>query len=484
VNLIPPQEKQVWQSPWFWAGLLLLFYGILRLVTGYDGMYGQDPYAYYNYARAIQAYWREGTPLGPFVWPRIYPLLGALWLWGDPGGWMQCLSMGGSALTLAMCIKLLQAAQPTARLVAPVAFLAVGLSPFLLRYSLSVLSDTLALGFMTWALWQGERYLQTLRGKHLLAAALLTGLAIWTRYPVAILMVIPCCIWSWHALKNRAYVALGLFLPVMLVAAIPHFFLLPHPAKEGIGHVFQNTNFVQWSPWHAFQREFVQVDGLQQFSTPNILASFGFFWHPRYLGLGLVGVAALLLRKRLRLPPIRWADLGSVLLCGLFLAGVPFQNARFHVPMLPFVGRILGPAWVRCASYFEGRPWLGRATFGIVCVIQLGLGLFALRTVAQAGKTERAIAADLNALPHPQRLYEFSLQAMLQARCPQLETVSLWDSILPPPAAGDLAIFNETAFAEQFAGRTPMRNWQAIQVGYVLHEITTWEGGWKLYAIQ
>lgn len=458
---------------------------LVKGISGYDGLYGQDPYAYYNYARAIQAYWQDGTPPGAFVWPRIYPLLGALWMWGDPGPWMQFLSMAGSCLMLGMTINLLRMAQPQSRYAAPAAFLFIGLAPFLLRNSLSILSDTPALGLMTWALWQGERYLQGQRPRHLLCAGLLTGLAIWTRYPVALLMALPCLLWMIHAARQRQLLPLLLFIPVMLLASIPHFWLLPHPTDEGVGHVFQNSNFVQWSPWNAFQRDFQQQDGHLSFSTPNLVASLGIFWHPRYLGIGGFAIFAWLLRKRWGMPRFQWASLGSILVYSLFLAGVPFQNARFHLLSLPFAGKVLAPAWDRAATWIMQRRGLGLFLFGLIFVLQLGMGIYACRALFATSALEQQIAAELRTIPNNQRrLYEFSLEAMLKARGVGFEKVNLWYPDIPAPRPTDLLIFNLEAFGTQFQGKSPMKNWEFIQSNYKLRVLKQWEGGWQLYEIQ
>ncbi len=474
----------MWQNPWVWAGLLMLILVIVRLVSGYDGLYGQDPYAYHNYTLAIQAHWRVGTDLGPFVWPRIYPLLGALWLWGDPGPWLQFLSMAGSALTLAMTIKLLQSALPNGRSLAALAFVFIGLAPFHMRYSLSILSDAPGMGLMTWALWEGVRYGSTAKRRHLLAAALLAGLSIWTRYPLALLLAIPCLVWVWNAWKNRDLLGIGLFLPVLLLAAIPHFWVLPHAPQEGVGHAFQNSNFVQWSPMNAFKRDFVQLDGAQHFSTPNILASFGIFWHPRFLGLGGLGLLAWLFRRRLGLPAMDVLALAPITLYGLFLAGIPFQNHRFLLPMLPFAALVLAPAWSQLAERVIVRRWVGMGAFFGILILQLSLSLYACRLVVATNRLERQIVADLQQVqPQGRRLYEFGFEAMLVARQVGFEKVNLWYPDIPPPSSRDLVLFNLSAFSKQFQDKWPMRNWHLITDGHVLDTVQRWDGGWRLYEI-
>jgi len=59
--------------------LLLLFAGgiLLRLLlltpTGFDGLYGQDAYAYYDFAGELRAALNQGRAPGDFFWPLGYP---------------------------------------------------------------------------------------------------------------------------------------------------------------------------------------------------------------------------------------------------------------------------------------------------------------------------------------------------------------------------------------------------------------------------
>ncbi|MBK8391317.1 MAG: hypothetical protein IPL23_19375 [Saprospiraceae bacterium] len=50
---------------------------ILRLL-GFDGMAGQDGYAYVDYAKNIRNWFDGGAHPGSFFWPPGYPLFGAL----------------------------------------------------------------------------------------------------------------------------------------------------------------------------------------------------------------------------------------------------------------------------------------------------------------------------------------------------------------------------------------------------------------------
>ena len=59
--------------------LLALPATLLAAARGFDGLYGQDAYAYFDYAvGAVRQSLVHAKPLEPFFWPPGYPLLVAL----------------------------------------------------------------------------------------------------------------------------------------------------------------------------------------------------------------------------------------------------------------------------------------------------------------------------------------------------------------------------------------------------------------------
>src|SRR5437868_3393316 len=76
-----PGDAMIRSSRW---SLLVLFciplcLSLVTTVTRrFDGLYGQDAFAYYDYARDLAARIAQGLPPTPFVWPIGYPVLVAL----------------------------------------------------------------------------------------------------------------------------------------------------------------------------------------------------------------------------------------------------------------------------------------------------------------------------------------------------------------------------------------------------------------------
>src|SRR5206468_11603050 len=115
-----------------------------RVLWPFDGLYGQDAFAYFRYARALWPWLLHGASLPIYYWPAGYPILVALVLpfsgWSSTAGQIVGVAAGASAagLTFLLCRELLPGA-PGGRAVALAAGLVVALSGAVLRASLVVM---------------------------------------------------------------------------------------------------------------------------------------------------------------------------------------------------------------------------------------------------------------------------------------------------------------------------------------------------------
>ena len=90
-----------WGEWWLPAGLFLLAVLVRAgslLGQGFDGLYGQDPFAYYGYAIGpLRSALLSFQPWPPFFWPPGFPLLitlGSLLFGASPlvGQWISLLA--------------------------------------------------------------------------------------------------------------------------------------------------------------------------------------------------------------------------------------------------------------------------------------------------------------------------------------------------------------------------------------------------------
>ena len=90
------------------AGVSVVVALAARLAWPFDGLYGQDAFAYFRYARALWPWLLRGEPLPIYYWPAGYPLLVALVLplFGGSSAAGQAVSVASVALA-ASCTFLL-----------------------------------------------------------------------------------------------------------------------------------------------------------------------------------------------------------------------------------------------------------------------------------------------------------------------------------------------------------------------------------------
>src|SRR5215471_2846772 len=141
---------------------------------GFDGLYGQDAYAYYDYAvHSVRASILNLRPLEPFFWPPGYPLLVAL----------SSLALGEMPLAGQLVSLLMGAAVPVltallARELCPerpwlalLAGLLAALPGQLWQSSMVVMADTTGLALATFAAFSLVRYAHARTWQWLVAAS-------------------------------------------------------------------------------------------------------------------------------------------------------------------------------------------------------------------------------------------------------------------------------------------------------------------------
>jgi hypothetical protein len=126
-----------------------------------------------------------------------------------------------------------------------------------------------------------------------------------------------------------------------------------------------------WSPFNAVQREFVTVDGAASYPLPVGLFVLGATASPRLLGplvapAVLLGLGVVLHRRWWRTAALLGGWGGAI---AGFLSGIPYQNPRFTLALLPVLAILaaLGLAQVWAWLRPRSRPLLvGYLLLGLV----------------------------------------------------------------------------------------------------------------------
>lgn len=407
----------------------------LAFAAGFNGLYGQDAYAYYKAAADLHA----GAALQPFFWPLGYPALLALGfaVFGAAPLTAQAISLALGAALAPLTYVLARQIGAEAR-GALAAGLLLAVCGQAVQSSIVVMADVPALAWATLSAILLLRALRTGAARWLMLSALLLALAGVTRW--LYLALIPAWgaallaagrTWGWRRLARLSLLAAGAAAPVLL----PQIAVSLHSPFPVLNHAWVTS----WSPANAFARSFTNVDGHFDYAQTN--AQFyarvyvdPYFLAPIFTPLALLGVWALRRRRALLLLLALWA-----LLPYLFLAGIPYQNTRFPLIVMPALAALVG---LGLQTALHRRPLTHRLASAALIAGGLAWSLSASQPViaafvAHQQTDQRAVQWARARVPAAARLYTFELTQPLAADAP-FAVRELYDET-PERLAGELA---------------------------------------------
>lgn len=435
-TIYPLKKPLVVASLLFGIGLLTRL--LVLLPANFDGLYGQDAFAYYGYGIEIKQAILHGHTPGPMYWPLGFPLL--LGLGFMVGGISPTVALAGPLLAGAasgsmMFLLVYDLAvhhldwEPAPSMIAGTAagllILFCGQS---LQSSLVIMADIPALLWSIISAWGMVRYrFAHQQAWHWLALASLTlALATITRWIYG-LLIIPWVIYGldlWHR-RWRDLLVAG--LPYLLILLIQFWHSQQNPVA------FQDHQWlVKWDIANAVRRDFTHLEGSFHYVDTNSLfyariAADQYYLHALIIPLLIVGAIQLI-----RHPS--WQVLlllsGWLLLIYGFLIGIPYQNIRFALSFFPplaiLAGLGIGTVW-----QINQSRWAIR--LGLILVVAI-----ALWTTYQNGITEfEAITSqkqhDLEAIdwayqqmPPQATVYVLSLGPMLTTYHPDMDVRQIY----------------------------------------------------------
>src|SRR5712692_11447556 len=174
----------VWHSLLL-ASLLVLPAAGLTLSRGFDGLYGQDAYAYFDYATvSVRRSIEHLAPLEAFFWPPGYPLVVALasFFFGPSALAGQVVRLVVGALVPVFTALLVRELWPDDVPLALLSGALVALCGQLWQSSIVVMADTTGLALATFAAYALMRYGRTGHLAWLLVAAAAIAYATLTRW--------------------------------------------------------------------------------------------------------------------------------------------------------------------------------------------------------------------------------------------------------------------------------------------------------------
>lgn len=472
------------------SNLPLCFFFLLLLLScllQFNGLYGQDAHEYLRQSMVIlERLQGRQVPLpgpGDAELAGGYPMLGALFqlLGLEARLALKVLSCLSAAVSVFLFERILSVLSPGAHSRSRWVFglLGLALAPYFLRAGLTVMSDALGLALLLAALFFALRMLEQQRYSDVLGFAVFSVGAIGTRYALAGLLWLPALALGLELFRVRRIPDLLLATGAALLTYLPFWWLKSGAPASPLAHSLLHD----WSLFHLFKKDFVQISGSISYTLPNLAYLFFPAVHP---GFCLTLPALFLLAKRTDIHLYSKRLLALSLLCYLiFLGGLAHQNLRYLLPAYAMLLLLLFPAWDRFFAY--GLYFFKRLTYallGLTVVCQLVFSVYVLRPAIIRNRLECQIADRLAPLFQAgDVLYAFDLDIALQTYLPVPEYRNMWLHRYDDFPVGSYILFNAPKLRAQWAGQPPMLNWEYASTHFVLQEVQHLPEGWTLYRV-
>ncbi len=457
--------------------VLTIVWVVFRFFFDFDGLYGQDGYEYLRYTKALNLYFKTGTFPGDYFWPLYYPIAGAILSFLlKPVIALQLVSFISYLIVILYSFKIIKLIYPQNRNARIFCMLFLGLSPYMLRLSLSVMSDMLSTAFVVLCFYNGLLYFKTSSLKSLYLVVIFGLSAIMTRYATFVVLL-PLGLYTLYIYISRKehFKHLPFFILIGALLLFPHYLIRYENTTEFLQHDWLKS----WSITNFYKRSFTTPDGTNSNFLPNIIYAFSSLFHPRYLFSGILFFPFLFknfLKERAVILLII-----SFLGYSLFLSGIPFQNSRFLALSFPLLLIILYPSFQLLVDKFLSLKICIVAGI-ITFILQLLLCYLALKPAQERNHLEKEIAQEL--MPYQNVvLYSFDIDVALQGRGLHFEYQNLWQQEYTTVHENSLLLFNPQKFSQQWNGKNPMKNWNFISTNYHLQVLEELPEGWKLYKI-
>ncbi len=481
--------------PWLLFALVLTAVSFARVAlvvnSGFNGLIGQDAYAYFGYV--VDSLVVDGAlvfPPPPFPFPPGYPYLvaaGVLVL--GPAPWVgQLLSFSAGLLAAIFTTVLAQRVWPGRPWLAVTAGLLVALNGHLGRASMLVMSDACGLAAATASVLLVMEYRRSGRAPWLVTAAAAAAVAILCRWAMG-LVAVPVTLYALAALVRLPR---GRALAHAAAAAVATLIVLsPVLVEYGSATPSFMVDFeaARWNPAHAFQRTTVSTEGTQTFAVPPAVYYAVAPAHPSVLApimtlFLLPGLWAAVGAIRSRSGPWREVALvvGWAMVVLVFLGGIALRNPRFTLTYLPPLAMLAAFGVWRVGELVPSRQRL------IAAVAVLGVGwtaiggwLYTVDLIRQKAHHLQIVRWVESLVEDDARLITFWYTATFRFES-EIETIELFDldhrAIRAVVDEGRPAylLVDVDAIEDQWRERSPVSNYGALQRDPGLELIATHDG--------
>lgn len=470
-----------WLLKYYWAIIPLIGWLIVRYMFGFDGLYGQDAYAYLLHAREWRSFLLGGVLPGYFFWPPNYSIIGGVLAITFDSEFVSLqlisvLSLMGSGYFADRIIRETTELNEGVRL----AFVTLGLllSPYIFRLGMQGMSDMMTMCFLLGSFWFFHRTITNSGTNSMIGFSIFTALALTSRYPSIVVLIIPIIVTGYTLLSSRKF---GILMIGLLAGSV---ILIPAIAwKWQWVEIWASANnfdgLYDWSVSNFFRAEFHRKDSFTSHLLPNILFNLSAWLHP---GLLLFTVVLFPFLPNRAMTTFRWTILYSILAYILFLSGVPFQNSRVLTFIFPLILIFMAPAFGKFVELMNCQRFPIKSLFAIALVIQVGLTARALKPSVELAQFENELV-DWIGSDHPTKtIYTSAFSQLFDAHETGNPTVQVFDSKVVEFQTGGLYIFNH-GWSKKLEGTMVMENWNRANSSMNVAEHRCWPNGWCVYQL-
>lgn len=459
-----------WLVFFLFAGLLFI---IFNFFLRFNGLYGQDSHAYYQYSLKLKAMLQGSEDeLGYFFWPKLYPFLGALV--GLSGisvllG-MQLISLFSFIGTIFYTNKLIQHYYNKNGVLFII--LAAVTQIYFIRGGLLVMSDMTAAFFCIFAFYQYSLYAKNKLFQHLILFFTVAIFAFFTRYPTGVLLFIPALSISYIVFKKSGLLA-RLLIIIGSVGLLYLLIMVNGNFLSSLKHLIES-----WTPIHIFSRSFTTPDGVSEHLVPNGMYVLGNFVHFGYLSFGVV-----LIPFYKKLKSTHQVLVVSIVFYLLFLAGHETQNYRFLLIVHPFVLLLLFPAYSALKMWLKEKRMFFLFVIGVL-LFNIGFAWYSFRKIYKVHAIEIEITKAIKNENHEGLIYSFYVDQSFKSYGLENEVKNFFFEDYTDFEKESLVIFNEEEFKDQWKDHNVMRNWERLKKNYQLDTVSLHTNNWIIYRIK
>jgi len=487
-------------------GLLALLVAVPAVVIarlhGFDGLYGQDAFAYADYGLGpLRSALLAGHAPPGFPLPPGYPLLVSLasFIVGpSPAVALGISLLAGALIPVLVALLAHEAAPGISIRVALLAGLVAAVAGQLWQSSFVTMADTPAAAAATFGALATCRFHRTGGRAWLAVAAAALALAVETRLVFVVvaavfgLLVLGRLVSDKRGEVRRGLVGAAIGLLTVAVVLTPAGLAIASAVAASRPIPFAvELGVATFDPLTPFRSTFVTADGHLAYAWPMLLWTALQPVHWYWLGaLGLavpVGLATVL-RQSDRHASTAAALVAWPVIVLLVLAHYPYQNPRFFLAMLPPMAILaaigVGATW----DALRTRTPRARAVAGGVLIAAVGLNLaLAWRYADGFAARQAADVAEIRSLEAaiPAGSPIASLGATPLLRHDGREVTELFD--LSPTAASDLVaagplyvVVDATSMDGQWAGTPTGRAFEIVASARGFVSVAK-AGAWTLY---